>query len=563
MNSAEMAELKNSASLLELPRDDVALIPGGDEHKSIRPPHNEHDPKDEYSTVLSAANVRATTLLEDEPPFDEMPPRLRDVDSPRQRKRTTREGDPSWLREAQALGEAEPESADVEPPRLTVEQAMPKDADGVSEDRIALLFEAIFHRRLRYCKGHGAWRIYDGNIWRRDETLQVADLVRECCRQGAHKKPSFLKQRTFTAIEKLASASRSFAVKSKIWNSNIWRAGAQSVTVDLETGGTYTPSPQDYITKQFSVDPAPPGTPCPVFDRLMDDITMGDKAYARYLIQIFGYGLTGDTTEQKMFFIYGPGGNGKSVLINVIIWILGDYAKIALSDTFTASKNDRHPTDIAMLEGARLVTASETEEGRSWAVAKIKQLTGAEPVSARYMHCDAFTFTPQFKLMVIGNHKPSLANVDAATRRRFIILPFMHKPVTPDKHLERKLRAEGPAILRRMIDGCLDWKKNGFVIPQVVINATEEYFEDQDLLGQWLEDCCIEGPGSGKHCDLFASWSDYAKAAGEGPQTQKSFTQLMTKRGYERGKVEGSRGFKRISLKLPPEGTGTRYGNDD
>jgi putative DNA primase/helicase len=543
---------------------------------------------DEHSTMLTANDEQT----DDEPPslLDDLPPgdgrqnhaRLVEVtddymplspeelnpqktsNSRKPKKQPLSEGAvKTGVKFAHELGDIAPDREDVEPPRLTIEQAMPKDADDVSEDRIALLFEAIFHHKLRYCKGHSAWRVYDGNIWHRDETLQVMDYIRECCRHGSSKKPSLLKQRTIVAIEKLARASRVFAVKSNIWNTNIWRAGAQSVTVDLETGETSPPNPQDYITKQFSVDPAPRGTPCPVFDRLMADITLGDKAYARFLLQIFGYCLTGDTTEQKMFFIYGHGGNGKSVLINVIVWILGDYAKVALSDTFTASKNDRHPTDVAMLEGARLVTASETEEGRSWAEAKIKQLTGAEPVSARYMRCDPFTFTPQFKLIVIGNHKPSLANVDAATRRRFVILPFMHKPATPDKHLERKLRVEGPAILRRMIDGCLDWKKNGFLIPQVVIDATEQYFEDQDLLGQWLEDDCVEGPDSGKHSDLFSSWSVYARAAGEETKSGKAFTQEMVKRGYERGIVEGSRGFKRISLKLPPEGTGSRYGKDD
>ena len=146
-----------------------------------------------------------------------------------------------------------------------------------------------------------------------------------------------------------------------------------------------------------------------------------------------------------------------------------------------------------MLRGARLVSATETEEGRAWAESRIKQLTGGDPISARFMRQDFFTYVPTFKLVFIGNHKPALRNVDDAARRRFNIVPFLHKPPTPDQHLEQKLRAEWPAILRWMIDGCLAWQRDGLVRPAIVAAATEEYFSEQDILRQWVEECCEIG----------------------------------------------------------------------
>src|SRR5262249_46311790 len=138
----------------------------------------------------------------------------------------------------------------------------------------------------------------------------------------------------------------------------------------------------------------------------------------------------------------------------------------------------------------RLVTASETEKGHAWAEAKIKALTGRDRIAARFMRQDFFEYVPQFKLIVVGNHKPTLANVDDAIRRRVHIIPFIRKPTIPDANLEEKLRAEWPMILRWMIDGCLDWQRNGLVRPETVTATTDAYFEDQDLLGQWIDQKC-------------------------------------------------------------------------
>ena len=165
----------------------------------------------------------------------------------------------------------------------------------------------------------------------------------------------------------------------------------------------------------------------------------------------------------------GDGGNGKGVFLNTIASVMADYAVAAAMETFVSSSTDKHPTDLAMLRGARLVYASETEEGRNWADSRIKQMTGGDRIRARFMRQDFFEYLPQFKLLLIGNHQPNLRNIDDAAKRRFNIVPFTHKPPTPDPDLMTKLHAEWPGILRWLIDGCLAWQRVGLVRPPVVV----------------------------------------------------------------------------------------------
>ena len=264
-----------------------------------------------------------------------------------------------------------------------------------------------------------------------------------------------------------------------------------------------------------------------------------------------GYCLTGLTNEYALFFIYGPGGNGKSVFLNILNYILGDYATTASMDTFTASKSDRHPTDLAMLNGARLVSASETEEGRAWAESRIKQLNGGDKISARFMRQDFFEFVPQFKLVIVGNHAPVLANVDDAARRRFNIVPFTQKPERPDRQLEEKLKREAGQILAWAIAGCRDWQESGLVRPEIVTSATADYFEDQDLFEQWIEDRCERSPGKWElPTPLYNDWADFAKAADDDPGTAKAMSSKLKRAGFQPRKLRGGiRTYQGIALK--------------
>jgi putative DNA primase/helicase len=338
------------------------------------------------------------------------------------------------------------------------------------------------------------------------------------------------------------------------WDRNKWLLGTPGGTVDLRTGDLRPADPREGITKTTAVAPADM-VDCPRWLAFLDETTGSDAETIRFLRQWCGYCLTGDTSAHALVFVYGPGGNGKSVFLNVLTGILKDYATTAAMDTFTASKGDRHTTDLAMLRGARLVTASETEEGQPWAEARIKQMTGGDPITARFMRQDNFTYVPQFKLTIVGNHQPVLRNVDEAARRRFNIIPFTHKPAAPDPRLEESLRAEWPGIMRWMIDGCLDWQRSGLRIPARVTSATDDYFSEQDTFAHWLEEECERDLGNRRtslytpvRC-LFDAWKTFAQNAGEDPGNIRSFGQSMKRKGFEPHRRKSTRGFKGVALK--------------
>jgi putative DNA primase/helicase len=248
-----------------------------------------------------------------------------------------------------------------------------------------------------------------------------------------------------------------------------------NATYDLRTGIGHKPDPLDYITKKTACRCAPLGTPHPLWTKFLDRVTNHDTELQSFLQRWCGYCCTGFTSEHVFVFAYGTGANGKSTFINTIRGILGDYTTIADMSTFLASNSERHPTDLAKLRGARLVVAIETQKGRRWDETKIKALTGGDKITARFMRQDFFDFTPTFKLMISGNHKPRLTSVDEAIKRRLLLVPFtVQIPVAErDKDLADKLKAEWPAILRWMIDGCLEWQRIGLAPPKTVLDATK------------------------------------------------------------------------------------------
>jgi putative DNA primase/helicase len=329
-------------------------------------------------------------------------------------------------------------------------------------------------------------------------------------------------------------------------------------TFDLSTGIGRPPDPRDYITKKTACRCAEPGTPHPLWTAFLDRITGGDKELQAFLQRYAGYCCTGDTSEHVFVFAYGTGANGKGTFINTIANIFGDYATIADVGTFIASKHERHPTDVAKLHGARLVVAQETEKGRHWDEAKIKQMTGGDKMTARFMRQDFFDFVPKFKLFITGNHKPRLNNVDEAMRRRLLLVPFTVQipPEERDTKLAEKLRAEWPAILRWCIDGCLEWQRIGLQPPKVVTDATADYFSDQDILQQWLEDCTEVAPPSAfvKTAELFASWKHWCDSRNAAPGNANSLSDQLYERGFMRKKgTGGARGF--VGLRVKPEDT--------
>jgi putative DNA primase/helicase len=261
-----------------------------------------------------------------------------------------------------------------------------------------------------------------------------------------------------------------------------------------------------------------------------------------------------------LFFLYGGGANGKSVFINTLIGIWNDYALTIGTDMLMVSNTDRHPTEIARLRGARLAVGSEVEIGRTWAESKIKGLTGGDRLQGRYMRQDFFEFDPQFKLMIVGNHKPSLRGVDEAIRRRLHLIPFTVTIPTAerDRDLPEKLKAEWPAILRWAIDGCLEWQRQGLNPPAAVCDATKDYLASEDTLGQWIGERCVLSPAidwTSVKC-LYDDWRDWAMTRGNHPGSTKSFSQRLDERGFERKTRNKGPGFLGIGLAQEQAGTG-------
>ena len=306
---------------------------------------------------------------------------------------------------------------------------------------------------------------------------------------------------------------------------------------------------EDYMTKMAN---ASPGTHCPTWHTFLSDVTAGDVDLQQYLARVAGYALTGVTTEHVMFFLYGTGANGKSVFLNTLASVWGDYATHAPIDAFMETRGDRHPTDLAKLRGARLVIATEVGEGRRWDEAKIKALTGGDTISARFMRQDFFDYKPQFKLMIAGNHKPPLRNVDEAMRRRIHLIPFTVTipPEKRDPSLTDKLFAERDGILGWAIQGCVDWQRTGLKPPACVLAATDEYFESQDAIKRWLEDECVQSERATIATeDAFTAWKTWAEKQGEYIGTMRKFSEELAKRGFQRWRSGQKKGLRGLAIR--------------
>lgn len=314
--------------------------------------------------------------------------------------------------------------------------------------------------------------------------------------------------------------------------------------------------PGDYLTKITAVAPDPL-CPIPLWQAFLERVTGGNVEYIKFLQRVCGYGLTGLTNEHALFFCYGTGANGKSTFVNTVTGCIGDYHRSAPIETFTVSNTERHPTELAALRGSRLVTAVETEEGRRWAESRIKSLTGGDKIAARFMRQDFFEFLPIFKLLIAGNHKPGLRSVDEAIRRRFHLLPFTSVIPKEERDLSfgDKLKDEWPGILAWMIEGCLDWQRQGLNPPAIVTAATAEYLEAEDSLAAWLDGAGDKDPNAFETTtDFFASWRKFAHENGEYVGSVRKFSQRLEERGasieLRKGRdSSGCRGFYGLRLR--------------
>lgn len=425
-----------------------------------------------------------------------------------------------------------------------------------SDDALVQLFVRECGRDWIHVAVWGQWFRWTGTVWKRDAVGAVVQAVRLACRSVANKNNKPADQRrlastkTIMAVAKLAGSDPSIATDVDQLDQHVMLLNTPEGVVDLGTGAV-GPHERHFLLTQITC--ASPGVGCPTWMSFLQTITGVDEALMAYLARVAGYCLTGQTNEQAFFLLHGLGANGKSVFLQTLAYVLGDYAATAASDTFISRGGTRHLSEIAGLRGARMVLMSETEADAQWAEARIKMATGGEKLRANFMYKDHFEFTPQFKLLVGTNHRPALGEVGEAMRRRLHLIPF-NVTIPEDQRdpdLAEKLKLEANGILGWMLAGCHDLQRlGGLCPPTCVSSAVEEYFSTEDRFGQWIEEGCDVGAARrATSRALFASWSSWAQDAGIDPKSSRYLGEQLRSRGFGDGKVGRDRGWHGIGLR--------------
>jgi putative DNA primase/helicase len=360
--------------------------------------------------------------------------------------------------------------------------------------------------------------------------------------------------RRINAMLDLARSEPGIPILPEEMDSDPWLFNCPNGTLDLRTGKLREHRREDYITK-LAATHYDPDAKCPLWERVLDRLMGGSKGLIRYLQRTAGYSLTGNVSEQVLFFLHGAGQNGKSFYLGVLKDIWGDYACQAVSELLMAKNTESHPTERADLFGRRFICTIETDEGKRMAESLMKQLTGGDKVKARRMREDFFEMTPTWKIFLAANHKPTIRGCDLAVWRRIKMIPFSVTITEEEKdpHLGEKLKDEWPGILAWAVRGCLDWQREGLGEPDEVKSATQAYRAEQDLVQGFIDECCFV------NANAWATASDllnaYAAWSGDKIMTAKAFGMRLQEKGYSPDKRGGARGYKGIGLPAPPEVT--------
>jgi putative DNA primase/helicase len=370
------------------------------------------------------------------------------------------------------------------------------------------------------------------------------------------------------AMVERAQSEQGIPVDPSDFNKDKMLFNALNCTIDLRTGKTRPHSKEDMINK-ISPVVYDPDAQAPTWDKFLDQIMAGDKELISFLQRWVGYTLNGETSEQCFVFLYGKGGNGKSRFVMPIQAIMGDYARTITTEALMVRRNGGEAPSpyIARLHGARMVVASETNEGVRLSESLIKQLSGEDVIIARHLHAEPIEFIPEFKLWIYGNHKPKVVGQDEGIWRRVLLIPF--EVTIPkekrDRELLKKLYAELPGILVWAVRGCLEWQRIGLSPPKKVLLATEEYRKENNLVENFIAECCIlkdyAKTRSGDLYDVFKKW---CVANGETPYSQTKFGTLLSNKGLQGVRGTGGRkwweGIGLIDEKISVGGTSLHDG---
>ena len=426
-------------------------------------------------------------------------------------------------------------------------------------------FAAANAADLRYIH---VWRrslVWDGKRWADDDTGEVMRraarvplmIAAEAASAGAERRKELWKwahtsegASRLAALVELAKSRLELVARPGDFDRDAFLLNVENGTIDLRTGKLGPHRRADLITKLAAVRYEPTAT-CPIWEAFLARVLPPLELRA-FFQRAIGYSLTADTTEHALFLAYGTGANGKTTALDTIARMLGDYAKTAEATAFLAKEHDSVRNDLAALVGARLVLASETEDGRRMGVALVKQLTGGDALSVRFLYAEFFQLVPQFKPWIATNYRPIIRGSDEGIWRRVKLIPFTVTipEAERDTRLPEKLRAELPGILRWAVEGCREWLTGGLKPSAEVRAATAAYREDMDPLRQWIADACaLEDGAKAGVKELFESYTTWCKANGDEPLSKRAWGHRLDERGLQsRKNLRGARERDGITL---------------
>lgn len=412
-------------------------------------------------------------------------------------------------------------------------------------------FVAMFKDSIKYCAIYKKWFIWNGKFWEQDDTGKIITYAIECVRgiihdadllpEGDKRKAMIqhsLKSESngkLRAMLEIASGMTDITIRSEDMDKNPWLLNCENGTINLKTGKLQEHAASDFITKMCKAK-YDPNCDIPLWTSLLEKVTNGDKQMQRYIQKALGYALTGDTSEQAIFILYGTGSNGKSTLLNVFSELMATYSQSTPSDTFMQKKNESVNNDIARLKGARFVSAIEMEENKRMAESLIKSMTGGDRLVTRFLYGEFFEYIPQFKVFLAVNHKPVIRDTTNSIWRRIKLIPFENTFTEQERDRNfpaRIIKTELPGILAWAVQGCLMWENEGLTMPDYVSTATQQYKDEMDSFTTFFTECCEEREdGKVSNKMLRAKYDEWCKENGEFVLTQRPFSQKLLERGY-------------------------------
>lgn len=438
-----------------------------------------------------------------------------------------------------------------------------------SDVGVAVRLRDFMNRKggVRHAAGLG-FLVWDGRIWRQDADAVRASLHllgAELLASGedADRKLALkaLTNRSIDAVLKELPSVPGVPAKASDFDANHELLSVENGTVNLRTGKLQPHAPSDMITKRLDVA-YHPDAPAERWNQFLDEVFPNHPDLPGFMKRLVGYGCTGSTSEHCFAFLHGQGSNGKSVFLDALIHVFKGVTQATQFSTFEKSVNvGQASPELASLRGARLVTASETEKYSRLAEALVKQLTGGDPITCRFLNANPFTYVPSFLLLVAGNFKPAILSQDEGTWRRVKLIPFdatfSYARGNKDTTLPAKLREEAEGILAWAVAGAVEWYANGLGEPTSVATATQDYRESEDRLQEWLNACLVKEEGA-RVAPMAArrAYAEWAEDAGLDRKERLSGWALaveLESRGFKKAKKRGAWGFDGLRLMTDEE----------